>query len=92
MRVIGKNNDGKSGPFDNALFKYLRDNLQKGIYQNIILFRDVMIDLYLYYLSLNDVIYLASFAYTTILENIIFQSTFSAILINNSKLVRYMLK
>ena len=91
LRDIGKNYDGMShfvGPFDYALFKYLRDNPQKGLYQNITLFRDVtmnILDLYLYYLSLNDVICLASFTSTTILENLNFQSTFSAKLINNTK-------
>ena len=91
LRDIGKNYDGMShfvGPFDYALFKYLRDNPQKGLYQNITLFRDVtmsILDLYLYYLSLNDVIRLASFTSTTILENLNFQSTLSAKLINNSK-------
>ena len=91
LRDIGKNYDGMShfvGPFDYALFKFLHDNPSKGLYKNITLYRDVnmnILDSYLYYLSLNDVICLASFTSTSVLKDLNFQSTNNAKLVNNSK-------
>ena len=91
LRDIGKNYDGMShfiGPFDYALFKYLKDNPDKGLNKNLTLYRDVkmsILDLYLYFLSLSDVICLASFTSTTILKNLNFESTYNAKIINNSK-------
>ena len=46
------------GPCDYALYKYLYNHPNKGIYQDITLFRDVkmsILDLYSYALSQNDV-------------------------------------
>jgi hypothetical protein len=90
LRDIGKNFDGMShfvGPFTYALYKYLKDNPYKGIWQNITLYRDVkmkMLDLYLYYLSLNDVICLPSFTSTTVLRDLNFKSTSNAQKVNKT--------
>ena len=76
------------GPFYYALFKYILDNPNKGLNQSITLFRDVQMnifDFYLYYLSLNDVICLPSFTSTTVLNNLNFQNTWNAKIVNNSK-------
>jgi hypothetical protein len=91
LRDIGKNYDGMShfvGPFNYALFKYLHDNPNKGLNHNITLFRDVqmsILDFYLYYLSLDDVICLPSFTSTTVLKNLNFENTWNAKIVNNSK-------
>ena len=90
LRDIGKNYDGMShfvGPFDYTLFKYLRDNPSKGLDKSITLLRDVnmnILDLYLYYLSLNDVICLTYFTSTTTLKDLNFKNTDYSKIINNS--------
>ena len=91
LRDIGKNYDGMShfvGPFDYALFYYLMCYPSKGLRKNINLYRDVTMpnfDLYLYYLSLNDVICLPSFTSTTFSKDLNFESTDSSKIINNCK-------
>ena len=91
LRDIGKNYDGMShfvGPFDYALFNYLRLNPKKGLNESINLYRDVpmnIFDLYLYYLSLNDVICLTSFTSTTLLKDLNFEATSNSQKINNTQ-------
>ena len=90
LRDIGKNFDGMShfiGPFNYALYKFLRDYPSKGIYCNKILYRDLnmsLFDLMSYYLSVNDVICFPSFTSTTTLKNLNFQATKNAKIINNT--------
>lgn len=84
LRDIGKNFDGMVhfiGPFDYALYKYLKEHPNKGIYSDAILYRDVkmnIFDFYSYFLSLNDVICLPSFTSTTLLRNLNFESSLNA--------------
>ena len=90
LRDIGKNFDGMShfvGPFDYALYKYLYDHPNKGIYRNVTLYRDVkmnIFDLYLYYLSYGDVICLPSFTSTTLLKDLNFESTSNSQKVNKT--------
>ena len=98
LRDIGKNFDGMAhfiGPFNYALYKYLYDHPNKGIYQDTILYRDVemsIFDLYLYQLSLYDVICFPSFTSTTILKNLNFKSTSNSNTINKSAFKKYPVK
>lgn len=77
------------GPFNYALYKYLRDNPSKGIWQDIILYRDVRMnqfDIYSYYLSLNDVICFPSFTSTSLSKNLNFESSAKAKKVNNTSI------
>ena len=98
LRDIGKNFDGMShfvGPFNYALYKFLKDNPNKGIWRDATLYRDVKMndfDLSLYYLSYNDVICLPSFTSTTLSKTLNFESTKNAKIINNTSQYDYPVK